>query len=228
MQKQFNFSHILAGAGAFGKVRTCLCCVKKCCATLTINVLYPFQQYFEADDMYMYFYGQSLIPRVAAKLDVAALSDIIGVKSEDTFVRTIYAGNAVQTVQSSDAVKLITVRGTAFAAAPETGGNASKEDGKLERKVCVCVRVNIFSPKSTLVYSVAIPELGDLKAEFIGQELSKSDRPELTAAKSVISGGECLSGTCSVMMLCVVYKMIPFRSWYEKWRELSTTLRPCR
>lgn len=54
------------------------------------------------------------------------------------------------------------------------------------------VCVNIFSPKSTLVYSVAIPELGDLNAEFIGQELSKSDRPELTAAKSVISGGECL------------------------------------
>lgn len=69
--------------------------------------------------------------------------------------------------------------------------------------MCVCVRVNIFSPKSTLVYSVAIPELGDLNAEFIGQELSKSDRPELTAAKSVISGGECLSG--SVMMLCCVW-----------------------
>ena len=66
---------------------------------------------------------------MAAKLDVAALSDIIGVKSEDTFVRTIYAGNAVQTVQSSDAVKLITVRGTAFAASSESGGSAAREDG---------------------------------------------------------------------------------------------------
>ena len=71
---------------------------------------------------------QSLIPRVAAKLNVAALSDIIGIKSEDTFVRTVYAGNAVQTVQSSDTVKLITVRGTAFAASPETGGSAARVD----------------------------------------------------------------------------------------------------
>jgi electron transfer flavoprotein alpha subunit len=124
-QKQFNFSHILTGAGAFGK---------------------------------------SLIPRVAAKLDVSAISDIIGVESEDTFVRTIYAGNAVQTVQSGDSVKLITVRGTAFAASPETGGSATRED-------------------------VGVPELGPVKTEFVSQELSKSDRPELTAAKTVISGG---------------------------------------
>lgn len=66
---------------------------------------------------------------MAAKLDVSALSDIIGVKSEDTFVRTVYAGNAVQTVQSRDTVKLITVRGTAFTASPETGGSAAREDG---------------------------------------------------------------------------------------------------
>ena len=70
---------------------------------------------------------------MAAKLDVAALSDIIGIQSEDTFVRTIYAGNAVQTVQSSDAVKLITVRGTAFALAAESGGSATREDGERER-----------------------------------------------------------------------------------------------
>ena len=81
----------------------------------------------------LHTYTQSLIPRVAAKLDVAALSDIIGIQSEDTFVRTIYAGNAVQTVQSSDAVKLITVRGTAFALAAESGGSATREDGERER-----------------------------------------------------------------------------------------------
>lgn len=67
---------------------------------------------------------------MAAKLDVSALSDIIGVKSEDTFVRTVYAGNAIQTVQSNDAVKLITVRGTAFASSSETGGSAVTEEGK--------------------------------------------------------------------------------------------------
>ena len=74
--------------------------------------------------------AQNLIPRVAAKLDVAAISDIIGVQSEDTFVRTIYAGNAVQTVKSSDPVKLITIRGTAFTPSAETGGSATQEDGR--------------------------------------------------------------------------------------------------
>ncbi len=72
---------------------------------------------------------QSLIPRVAAQLDVAPISDIIEIESEDTFVRTIYAGNAVQTVKSGDAVKFITVRGTAFPAGDETGGTAQVEDG---------------------------------------------------------------------------------------------------
>ena len=67
------------------------------------------------------------MPRVAAKLDAAPISDIIGIKSEDTFVRTIYAGNAVQTVKSNDSVKLITVRGTAFAPSEATGGS-TKED----------------------------------------------------------------------------------------------------
>ena len=78
---------------------------------------------------------------MAAKLDVSALSDIIGVKTEDTFIRTIYAGNAVQTVQSRDSVKLVTVRGTAFAASPETGGTAAREDSNVGggHNVCVCV-----------------------------------------------------------------------------------------
>jgi electron transfer flavoprotein alpha subunit len=105
---------------------------------------------------------KNYLPRVAAKLDVQQISSITGVESADTFVRPIYAGNAMATVQSSDAKKVITVRTTAFAAAGE-GGSASTSD--------------------------APATIGDLKSEYIGEELSKSDRPELTAAKIVISGG---------------------------------------
>ena len=105
---------------------------------------------------------KNYMPRVAAKLDVQQISSITGVESADTFVRPIYAGNAMATVKSSDAKKCITVRTTAFAAAAE-GGSASVEV--------------IADPK------------GPFKAEYVGEELSKSDRPELTAAKVVISGG---------------------------------------
>ena len=70
------------------------------------------------------------MPRVAAKLDASPISDIIGIESEDTFIRTIYAGNAVQTVQSNDDIKLVTVRGTAFAASGTTGGSAKEESCK--------------------------------------------------------------------------------------------------
>ena len=70
------------------------------------------------------------MPRVAAKLDTVPISDIIGIKSEDTFVRTIYAGNAVQTVQSNDSVKLVTVRGTSFPASEASGGSAKEESCK--------------------------------------------------------------------------------------------------
>lgn len=122
-QSQFSFSHILAGASAFGK---------------------------------------SLMPRVAAKLDVAAISDIIDIKAPDTFVRTIYAGNAIQTVKVSESVKVLTVRGTCFEAAEE-GGSATQEAFQ--------------------------SDVSNDKSKFVGQELSKSDRPELTAAKTVISGG---------------------------------------
>lgn len=122
-QSQFNFTHILAGASAFGK---------------------------------------NVAPTLAAKLDVAVVSDIIDIKSEDTFVRTIYAGNAIQTVKVSHDVKVLTVRGTSFEAA-EAG------DGAVEEQFSV--------------------EVNNDKSSFIGQELSKSDRPELTAAKTVISGG---------------------------------------
>ncbi|KAF7993524.1 hypothetical protein HCN44_010119 [Aphidius gifuensis] len=127
-QKQFNFSHILAGASAFGK---------------------------------------ALLPRVAAKLDVSPVSDVIGINSSDTFVRTIYAGNAIQTIKAKDNVKVVSIRGTSFEPAPLDGGNATKENAPA----------------------------GDYKSkqiEFIKQELSKSDRPELTSAKVVVSGGRGL------------------------------------
>ena len=108
-------------------------------------------------------FSRGLLPRVAAKLDVSPISDIIGVKDENTFVRTIYAGNAILTLQSTDPVKVITVRSTAFEAAGD-GGSGGVEDA---------------------------PAAGDLptNSEFVGQELSKSDRPDLGSAKVVISGG---------------------------------------
>ncbi|MEP4191316.1 MAG: FAD-binding protein, partial [Sneathiella sp.] len=107
--------------------------------------------------------GKNVLPRVSALLDVAQISEITAVVSSDTFVRPIYAGNAMATVQSSDSKKVITVRSTAFAAAAAEGGSASVENG-----------------------SVA----GDAGlSTFVGAELSKSERPELTAAKVVISGG---------------------------------------
>jgi electron transfer flavoprotein alpha subunit len=126
-QKQFKFTHILAGATAFGK---------------------------------------GLLPRVAAKLDVQPISEIIGIKDADTFVRTIYAGNAVMTFKANDPIKVITVRGTNFEPAQE-GGSASQEKAP----------------------EVSLP---DIKSQFVKQELAKSDRPELTAAKVVIAGGRGL------------------------------------
>ena len=107
--------------------------------------------------------GKNILPRVAALLDVAQISEIVEVVSEDTFVRPIYAGNALETVQSTDGVKVITVRGTAFDAAATEGGSAAIEN-------------------------ISAAGANDLSS-FVGQELSKSERPELTAAKIVISGG---------------------------------------
>ena len=107
--------------------------------------------------------GKNVLPRVAALLGVNQLSDIIAVESTDTFKRPIYAGNAIATVKSSDAVKVMTVRGTAFDAAPATGGSAAIE---------ACGSVHQHADIS-----------------FVGEELAKSDRPELTAASVVISGG---------------------------------------
>jgi electron transfer flavoprotein alpha subunit len=106
------------------------------------------------------------MPRVAAKLDVAQLSDITKVVSADTFERPIYAGNAIATVQSGDAVKVITVRTTGFDPVAATGGSAVIE-------------------KQTATESKS-------SSSFVGRELTKSDRPELTAAKIIVSGGRGL------------------------------------
>ncbi|MGA0032815.1 MAG: electron transfer flavoprotein subunit alpha/FixB family protein [Burkholderiales bacterium] len=107
-------------------------------------------------------FGKNFMPRVSAALDVQQISDISAVVSPDTFVRPIYAGNAMATVQSSDKIKVITVRATGFDAAGE-GGSAAVES------------------------LAAGPDTG--LSKFNGQELSKSDRPELTAAKIIVSGG---------------------------------------
>ena len=107
--------------------------------------------------------GKNVLPRVAAKLDVGQISDIIGVEGADTFQRPIYAGNVIATVQSSDAVKVITVRTTAFDAAAATGGSAAVES------------------------IAAVADSG--ASAFVSREIAKSDRPELTAAKTVVSGG---------------------------------------
>lgn len=109
-------------------------------------------------------FGKNLLPRLGAKLDAAPISDIIGVKAPDTFVRTIYAGNAVCTVKSLDSLKLFSVRGTAFPPAETGGGKAASE------------KVDASKVKNDLT-------------SFVGAELTKSDRPELTSAKTVVAGG---------------------------------------
>jgi electron transfer flavoprotein alpha subunit len=112
--------------------------------------------------------GKNVAPRVAAKLDVAQISDITKVVSADTFERPIYAGNAIATVQSGDATKVITVRTTGFDAAGQ-GGSATVET----------------------VAAVS----GNGKSSYVGSELAKSDRPELTAAKIIVSGGRALGSS---------------------------------
>ncbi|MEM1087965.1 MAG: electron transfer flavoprotein subunit alpha/FixB family protein [Pseudomonadota bacterium] len=109
--------------------------------------------------------GKNVTPRIAAKLDVMQMSDITGIEGTDTFERPIYAGNAIMTVTSADAKKVVTVRGTAFDAAPE-GGSAAVES--------------------------VDPAAGPFKSEFVSEEMVESDRPDLTAAKRVVSGGRAL------------------------------------
>lgn len=127
LQNQLKFTHIVAGATAFGK---------------------------------------NVTPRIAAKLDVSPISEIIGVKSQDTFVRTIYAGNAIQTLKAKDPVKVLTIRGTNFEAAPDGGSGAVEK----------AADVKVTEGLST----------------FLGQEISKSDRPELASASVIVSGGRGL------------------------------------
>ncbi|QKM64209.1 electron transfer flavoprotein subunit alpha [Polynucleobacter tropicus] len=110
--------------------------------------------------------GKNVLPRVAAKLDVAQLSDITKVVSPDTFERPIYAGNAIATVQSADPIKVITVRTTGFDPVAATGGSAAVEKASADDSAN--------------------------KSSFVGRELTKSDRPELTAAKIIVSGGRGL------------------------------------
>ena len=110
--------------------------------------------------------GKNVAPRVAALLDVGQISDITRVDSPETFERPIYAGNAMATVQSTDATKVITVRTTGFDAAAATGGSASTES------------------------VAAVADSG--QSSFVGREVTKSDRPELTAAKIIVSGGRAL------------------------------------
>jgi len=109
--------------------------------------------------------GKNVTPRIAAKLDVMQISEVIAVEGADTFVRPIYAGNAIQTVKSSDAKKVVTIRGTAFEAAAETG--------------------------SASVETVDAPA-GSGKSAFVSEEIVASDRPELTSAKTIVSGGRAL------------------------------------
>lgn len=110
--------------------------------------------------------GKNIAPRVAAKLDMGQISDMTKVDTPDTFERPIYAGNAIATVQSTDAIKVITVRGTGFDAAPASGGAAAIES----------------------LAAVAASE----RVTFVGSEIAKNDRPELTAAKIIIAGGRAL------------------------------------
>ena len=120
-------------------------------------------------------FGKNILPRIAARLDVAQISEITSVVSPDTFVRPIYAGNAFATVRSNDPVKVITVRSTAFDAAAATGGGGTIE-------------------------TIAVPaDTGH--AVVIGQELSQSERPELTSARVVISGGRGLGSGENFKML---------------------------
>ncbi|CAN8005103.1 unnamed protein product [Ixodes hexagonus] len=118
----------------------------------------------------------NLLPRVASKLDVSPISDVLDIKSPDTFVRSIYAGNAIQTLKAKDPVKVLLVRGTSFEAVGLTGAGTSPED----------------APSA---------EFDKTLSTFEGQELSKSERPELTSAKKVISGGRGMKNGENFKML---------------------------
>jgi electron transfer flavoprotein alpha subunit len=120
-------------------------------------------------------FGKNLMPRVAALLDVQQISEVMTIEAPDTFVRPIYAGNALATVKSSDKIKVMTIRATAFEAAAVGSGNAARE---------------------------AVPPADDAGlARFVGQALSKMERPELTAARVIISGGRAMQNGENFKML---------------------------
>jgi len=111
-------------------------------------------------------FGKNILPRIAALLDVQQISDVMSIESEDTFVRPIYAGNAILTVQSSDPIKLLTVRQTSFPPAEAEGGSAAIEEAVDPKAPC--------------------------PTEWVSENLAKSDRPELGSAERVVSGGRGL------------------------------------
>lgn len=119
--------------------------------------------------------GKDFLPRAAALLDVNMISEIVSVESADTFTRPIYAGNAIATVKSSDAIKVLTVRGTGFDAAGAEGGSAAVEAVSIVKE--------------------------NTKSAFVGEELAKSDRPELTGAKIIVSGGRGMQNGDNFEML---------------------------
>jgi electron transfer flavoprotein alpha subunit len=120
-------------------------------------------------------FGKNLMPRIAALLDVQQISEVMAVEAPDTFVRPIYAGNALATVKSNDAIKVMTVRATAFEPAAASGGSAARED---------------------------VGGAGDAGlSRFVGQALSKMERPELTAARIIISGGRAMQNGENFKML---------------------------
>jgi electron transfer flavoprotein alpha subunit len=120
-------------------------------------------------------YGKNILPRVAAKLDCAQVSDIISVESADTFTRPIYAGNAIATVQSSDAIKVVTARPTNFDAASADGGSASIEN--------------------------IVATTGSGSSRFLSRDIAKSDRPELQGAKAVVAGGRGMGSADNFKLL---------------------------
>lgn len=120
-------------------------------------------------------FGKNVLPRVAALLEAAQVSDIVGVVSEDTFIRPIYAGSALATVQSDDSIRVVTVRPSAFDAAPTTGG-----DGVVES-------------------IPATPDVG--KTRVVAQELTKSERPDLSTARIVVSGGRAMGSAENFKLL---------------------------
>lgn len=120
-------------------------------------------------------FGKNIAPRIAALLDVQQISDIIAIESDDTFKRPVYAGNAIATVKSNDSKKVITVRATAFDALSLEGGSASVE-------------------------SIGTTEHGAL-VDYVGEELTESERPELTSAKVIVSGGRGMGNGENFAML---------------------------